>query len=146
MARPTKFNPERARMIVKLIFNTTMCHLQQWQGLDASTGRRGTMRSLVPWGGRRDVLDGRWQGHSHRLEHLATRALGLALQQEPFAVLLHLHHVQPIQVPDHIGPLERVTPLLQPGLQLLTQDQRQELAEDMTSDRLVTPVVDRPGL
>ena len=31
--------------------------------------------SVVPWSGRRDLLDGRGQGHSHRLEDLATRAL-----------------------------------------------------------------------
>jgi hypothetical protein len=116
------------------------------QGLDASTGRRGTLRSVFPWSGRRDLLDGRGQGHSHRLEDLATRALSLAPQQEPLPVLLHLHHLQTIQVLDHIGPLELVAPLLQPGLEFLTQHQRQERAEDMTSDRLVTPVGDRTGL
>ncbi len=104
------------------------------------------MRSVFPWSGRRDLLDGRGQGHPDRLEHLPTGALRLAPQQEPLPVLFHLHHRLTIQVTDHIGPLERVTPLLQPGLQLLAQDQRQERAEHMTSDRLVTPVVDRPGL
>src|SRR5512142_1284150 len=50
------------------------------------------------------------------------------------------------QVLDHIGPLQVMTPLLQPRLRLLAQHQRQERAEDMTPDRLVTLVVDRPGL
>ena len=104
------------------------------------------MRSVLPCGGRRDLLDGRGQRHPHRLEHLATRALSLGPQQEPLPVLLHLHHLQTIQVSDHIGPLELVAPLLQPGLEFLTQDQRQERAEHMTSDRLVTPVEDRAGL
>jgi hypothetical protein len=58
------------------------------------------MRSVFPRSGRRDLLDGWGQGHSHRLEDLATRPLGLAPQQEPLPVLLHLHHLQS-------GPLSR---------------------------------------
>ena len=104
------------------------------------------MRSIPPWDARRDLLNCRRHGDSHRLEHLATRPLDLAPQQEPLPVLLHIHHLQTIQVLDHIGPLQLVTPLLQTGLQLLTEHQRQERAEHMAPDRLVTLVEDRPGL
>ena len=104
------------------------------------------MRSIATRSGRRGLLNRGRDGHSHRLEHLATRPLHVAPQQEPLPLLLHLHHLQTVQVRDHVRPLERVTPLLQPRLEFLSQDQRQERAEHMTPDRLVTPVVDRSGL
>src|SRR5512135_627496 len=108
--------------------------------------RRGTRRSVPPWSSRRGLLNCRRHGYPHRLEHLATTPLDLAPQQEPLTVLLHLHHLQPVQVTDYIGPLQLVAPLLQPGLEFLTQDQGQERAKDMTPDRLVTPVEDGAGL
>lgn len=37
-------------------------------------------------------------------------------QQEPLAVLPDFHHLQPVQVLDHVGPLEDVTVIGQPGL------------------------------
>ena len=49
-------------------------------------------------------------------------------------------------MPGGIGPLELVTPPLQPGLEFLAQHQRQERAEDVAPDRLVAPVEDRTGL
>ena len=104
------------------------------------------MRSILPRGGRSDLLNCGWQRHSHRLEHLATRPLGLAPQQETLPVLIHLHHLQTIQVSDHVGPLQLVASLLQPGPQLLTEHQRQERTEHMAPDRLVTLVLDRAGL
>jgi hypothetical protein len=104
------------------------------------------MRSAFPWGGRRDLLDRGGQGHPHGLEHLATRALDFAPQQEPLSVLIHLDHLQTVQVLDHIGLLELVVPALQPGLEFLPQDQRQERAQHMTPNRLVTLVIDRSGL
>ena len=104
------------------------------------------MRSIATRSGRRCLLNRGRDGHSHRLEHLATRPLHVAPQQEPLPLLLHLHHLQTVQVRDHVRPLELVTPLLQAGLKLLTKDQRQERAEDMAPDRFVTPVVDRTGL
>src|SRR5215813_957394 len=103
------------------------------------------MHSIRPRGLGWDLPDRRWQ-RPRRLEHRPTTPLRLAPQQEPLAVLLHFHHLQPIQVADHIRPLELLTPPLQPGLQLLPQDQRQERAEDMAPDRLVTLVEDRTGL
>src|SRR5512135_1791234 len=77
------------------------------------------MRSVLPRAGRRGLLNGRRDGHSGRLEHLATTPLDLAPEQEPLPVLLHLDHLQPVQITDHIGPLPVVAPLLQSGLQLL---------------------------
>src|SRR6186997_2747341 len=85
-----------------LIFDSTKQHLQERQGLNASIRRRGTRRRAFPWGGRRDLSDGRRQGHTHRLEHLAARPLHIAPKQEPLAVLLHFHLLQAIQVLDHI--------------------------------------------
>ena len=77
------------------------------------TRRRGTMCSVLPRAGRRGLLNGRRDGHSGRLEHLATTPLDLAPEQEPLPVLLHLDHLQPVQITDHIGPLQVVAPLLQ---------------------------------
>jgi len=104
------------------------------------------MRSTAIRRGRLGLLNGRWDGHAHRLEHRATRPLHVAPQQEPLPVLLHLHHLQSVQVRDHVRPLELVTTRLQTRLEFLTQDQGQERTEHMTPDRLVTPVEDRPGL
>src|SRR5512147_1147043 len=97
------------------------------------------MRGVRPWSPGRDLSNGRWQRHARRLEHRPTGPLSPVSHQEPLPVLLHLHHLQPIQITDHIRPLELLTPLLQPGLQLLTQHQRQERAEDMAPDRLWRP-------
>src|SRR5512135_1849310 len=115
MTRPTSI-PQH----IWLIFNTIMWHLQEWHRLNASTRWRGTRRSIRPWGGGCDLLNRRRQGYPHSLEHLPTRALYLAPQQELLPVLLHLHPLQPLQVTDHIRPLELVTPLLQTGLEFLT--------------------------
>ena len=104
------------------------------------------MRSVLPRAGRRGLLNGRRDGHSGRLEHLATTPLDLAPEQEPLPVLLHLDHLQPVQITDHIGPLQVVAPLLQSGLQLLAEHQRQERAEHVSPDRSIRRVVDRPGL
>src|SRR6266446_6748514 len=110
-------------------------------GSPTTTGTRSRPPSAPP-----DRLLPPSHRDSHRLEHRATRALGLAPQQEPLPILLHIRHLQTIQVTDHIGPLQHVTPLLQPSLQLLTEHQRQERAEHVSPDRLVTLVEDRPGL
>ena len=93
------------------------------------------MRSVLPRAGRRGLLNGRRDGHSGRLEHLATTPLDLAPEQEPLPVLLHLDHLQPVQITDHIGPLQVVAPLLQSGLQLLAEHQRQERAEHVQRTR-----------
>jgi RNA-directed DNA polymerase len=77
----------------KLVFDTTKCHLQVGQQVNPSTSGRGTMRSTVIRSSRLSLLNGRRDGHAHRLEHLATRPLHVAPQQEPLAVLLHLHHL-----------------------------------------------------
>ena len=78
---------------------------------------------MVPRSGDRDLLNRRRQGHTHRLEHLPTRPLHLAPQQESLPVLFHFHQLQTIQVTDHIRPLELVAPRVQAGLEFLTQDQ-----------------------
>ena len=54
-------------------------------------------------------------------EDRAAGALQVAPQQEPLAVLLDFHHLQSIQVLDHIGPLEVVSIPGQPSLQFLAQ-------------------------
>src|SRR5947209_17093350 len=100
------------------------------------------MRIVLLRRDRRDLLNGRRDGHSNRLEHLAATPLNLIPEQGPPPVLFHLHPLQAIQVLDHIGPFQVVAPLSQPGLQLLTEYQRQERTEDMTPDRLITLVED----
>ena len=99
------------------------------------------MCSISTWGSRLDLLNGGRDGYSHRLEYLATGPLHVAPQQEPLPRLLYLHHLQPVQVRDHVRPLKRVTSLLQTRLEVLTQHQRQERAKHMTPDRFVAPVV-----
>ena len=78
--------------------STPSSSIFRWQGLDASIRRRGTRRSISYGGRRRDLLDGRGQRHTHRLEHLAACPLHLAPQQETLALLLDFHHLQTIQV------------------------------------------------
>src|SRR5512135_1949957 len=107
---PRVISPATSWAPLRLIFDTIKSHLRRRQRLDSSIRRRGTMRSVLPRAGRRGLLNGRRYGHSGRLEHLATTPLDLAPEQEPLPVLLHLDHLQPVQITDHIGPLQVVAP------------------------------------
>ncbi len=89
----------------------------------------------MPGGIWRGLLHGGWRGDSGRSEDGAAGALDLAPQRQPLAILLDFHHLQAVQVLDHVGPLEVLAVLGQEGLQFLAQHQRQERAEDVNPDR-----------
>jgi Transmembrane exosortase (Exosortase_EpsH) len=72
---------------VSLIFDRMKVHFKNRYRVTISQRRRGTLRGVLTWGGRRDLLNGGRQDHSRRLEHLATGPLDLAPQQEPLPVL-----------------------------------------------------------
>jgi hypothetical protein len=74
------------------------------------------MRGIVLDDRRRDLLDGRRQGNSRRLEHTAARALDLVPQEKSLSVLLHLRGMQLTQVLNDVGPFEFVPTFLQAAL------------------------------
>ena len=68
--------------------------------------------------------------------------MGFAPQQETLAVLLDLGGLQADQVADHVFPLQLVALLGKSVVEFLAQDQRQERAENVPPNRLVTFVKD----
>src|SRR5271165_4006069 len=142
IARSPSFRPS----CVWLIFDSIQPQplvVQAFADLHVRHGTRIWRRSSGGWGG----LLHRWRhGDPGRAEDRAAGALDLATQQEPLAVLLHFHHLQAVQILDHVSPLEVVPVPGQTSLQFLAQHQRQERAEHVAPDRLVALVVNRPSL
>jgi len=85
---------------------------------------RGTKNWIRVGGILRGLLHIGRHGDTGRSEDCATGALDLAPQQEPLAVLLHFHHLEAIQVLDHVRPLKFMIVLGQPSLQFLPQHRK----------------------
>src|SRR5215471_18350086 len=90
------------------------------------------------------LLYGRGDRNPHRAKYASARALELRAQAEMLAVLDHFHVLQPFEVLQHVGPLVPLSPSGQPRLQFVTQEQRQERTEHVTTDRPVALMIDRP--
>ena len=88
-----------------------------------------------------------WHGHAHRLEHLprpcpATR-VRTRKRFPPCSTSTYCTRSRSRRTSAHSKAWPRAP---QPRLQLVPQQQRQERAEHVPADRLVTLVVDRPRL
>ena len=88
----------------------------------------------------------RRHGHAHSLEHFAAHTLAFAPDGEPSAVVLDGDLLQGREVLLDVSPLEVMTSLLEPVVELLDQHQGQKAAKHVTPDGLVPLVEDGPRI
>src|ERR1700682_4208231 len=92
------------------------------------------------------LFDQRRQGYSGCLKDAGATTANLGAQPKAFAVLLDIHHLQSIQICDHVPPFEVTATRLQARLQLVTQKQGQERTKDVAADGRVALVIDGSSL
>ncbi len=91
-------------------------------------------------------LDDGGQFRAHAAHDVGDGSMSLRAQREALALRLDQRFPQPVQVPHHVGPLRLDSRLPHAPLQLPLQHQRQERAEHVAPDGLVTAMVNRPRL
>jgi len=91
-------------------------------------------------------LNGWRNGDAGGLEGRGAVAANIRPQQEVLILVDDFGQPQGLEVADHSGPLDPLSPIFDPPQQFGAQQESEKAAEDVPADRLVALVVDGPRL
>jgi hypothetical protein len=86
------------------------------------------------------------QGNTYRLEHLATGTSACRTNHKTAAIVFNNDILQGFEVPFDIRPFKLMPTRLEATIKFFAQDQRQETAKHMASDRFIPFMEDRSSV
>lgn len=90
--------------------------------------------------------DARRHRYTNSLGDLAATTDGSGTNQQPTPALFNGDILKSLEITNDIDPFKLVSRPFQVAIEFFAQHKRQETAEDMTADRLITLVEDRPSV
>src|SRR5262249_54792564 len=94
---------------IKLVFDSIKSQPTVVYRFTNLRARRGTRIQVLLHRRGQDLPHRRRYGDTGGAEDRAAGPLHVAPQQEPLALLFDLHYLQPVEVRNHVGPLQLVT-------------------------------------